>query len=123
MKKRILSLAFLTFAAAAWPAAVSAAPNALAPSGSAEIPFVNHGGIRDWTAGDDDTLFVQAMSGKWYEVDLMSSCSGLPFATRVGFDTGPIDTFDRFSTVIVDGQRCPVQSVSLMASPPAGYKK
>src|SRR5215207_914068 len=109
MKKTLTALALIS-------AAIIPTTGAIAQDAS--IPFVDYGGIQNWSAQNDSTLMVQAMNNKWYRVGLMMSCSGLPFATRVGFDTGPVDTFDRFSSVIVDGQRCPVQSITLVNSPP-----
>jgi hypothetical protein len=112
MNRTIKTLA-LIFAVAASPAA-AAAPKAPAD----EIPFVSFGGIRDWTANDDNTLYVESAQGKWFQVALAYPCSGLPFALRVGVDTGGFDTLDSFSNIVVDGQRCPVASVTQIAAPP-----
>lgn len=112
MNRTIKTLA-LIFAVMASPAAAVAAK---APAD--EIPFVNFGGIRNWTANDDNTLYVESSQGQWYQVALAFPCSGLPFALRVGVDTGGFDTLDSFSNIIVDGQRCPVASVTQIASPP-----
>src|SRR3546814_199775 len=56
----------------------SAALAAVAPA-SAEfrpiemsIPFVSHGGIRDWKAIDRDTLYVQDNHNHWYRAELMT---------------------------------------------------
>jgi hypothetical protein len=101
-------------------AAVAASPAAAAPAKAPadEIPFVNFGGILNWTANDDNSLYVESAQGNWYQVALAFPCSGLPFALRVGVDTGGFDTLDSFSSIIVDGQRCPVASVTRIASPP-----
>ena len=85
------------------------------------IPFVSHGGIRDWRAIDRDTLYVQDIHGYWYRAELMSSCFDLPFAEAIGFDASGTDRFDKFSSVIVRGQRCPVKS--FVASGPPLPKK
>jgi hypothetical protein len=113
MNRTIKTLALIIAAAAACPAAAVAAK---APAD--QIPFVNFGGIRDWTANDDDTLYVESSQGRWYQVALAYPCSGLPFALRIGIDTGGFDTLDSFSNIIVDGQRYPVASVTRIASPP-----
>ena len=94
MKKTLTALALIS-------AAIIPTTGAIAQDAS--IPFVDYGGIQNWSAQNDSTLMVQAMNNKWYRVGLMMSCSGLPFATRVGFDTG---------------QRCPVQSITMVNSPP-----
>ena len=109
----------LVLAAAVSAAAAVAGPTmaAAAPGGDAEIPFLNFGGIRNWTANGDSSLNVQAAGGQWYKVDLAGSCPELPFALRIGVDSGPTDTLDNFSTIIVDGDRCPVASVTQIAAP------
>ena len=109
----------LAAALAALPAAQAMAAPAHAPApAQASIAFVNHGGIRDWRAVGSDTLFVQDRSRNWYRADLMGPCLDLPFAQTIGFETRGIDTFDRFSTVRVRGQRCAVQSLVRSDAPP-----
>jgi hypothetical protein len=39
-------------------------------------------------------------------------------ASATGPRTGGVDTLDSFSNIIVGGQRCPVASVTQIASPP-----
>lgn len=91
--------------------------------GDASIPFVNHGGIRDWQAPDDHTLYIQANNGAWYRADLLNTCQDLQFATRIGFDGGPSDTFDRFSKIVVRGQNCQVSSLTkIEGAPPTKAK-
>jgi hypothetical protein len=44
----------------------------------------------------------------------------LSYAMRIGVRTGGLDTIDRFSTLIVDGQPCPIAALSrIKGSPPA----
>lgn len=85
----------------------------------ASIPFVNHGGIRNWRADGRDAVYVQDVSGKWYRATLMGNCTDLPFAEAVGFDAGAIGRLDKFSSVIVRGQRCPFTSFVASAPPPS----
>ena len=85
----------------------------------ARIPFVDHGGIRDWRVGDRDTIYIQDRHRRWYEATLMSPAFGLRSALAIGFETRGIDTFDRFSNVIVDGWRYPVQSLVRIDGPPS----
>jgi hypothetical protein len=102
----------------------SAALVAVAPA-SAEfrpiemsIPFVSQGGIRDWRAVDRDTLYVQDTHRHWYRAELMTSCFDLPFTETIGFAAGGTDRFDRFSSVIVRGQLCPLKSFVASGPPP-----
>ena len=84
----------------------------------ASIAFVSHGGIRDWQADGRETLYIQDRSRDWYKATLMSPSHELPFAWAIGFDTGPIDRLDRFSSVVVDGFRYPLQSLVKIDGPP-----
>lgn len=90
--------------------------------GNASIPFVNHGGIRDWRSTDDHTLYVQSQGGRWYVAKTLGPCLGLNTAIRVGFDAGPTDTFDNFSSIVVRGQRCPIKSLTRIDGPPPSSK-
>ncbi|PTR06484.1 MULTISPECIES: DUF6491 family protein [unclassified Novosphingobium] len=112
---RIATLAALALAAT--PALAQAPVNPGKPV-EASIPFVNHGGIRDWRAQGDSTLYVQDQSGQWYRASLMGPAFDLPFAQAIGFDARGTDTFDRFASVVVHGQSYPVQSLVKVAGPP-----
>jgi hypothetical protein len=92
-------------------------------SADARIPFVNHGGIRDWMAPDDHTLYIQGTGNRWFKAETMGTCQGLRFADRVGFDTGAVDTFDRFSSIVVRGQKCQISSLVQVPGPPSGKGK
>ena len=88
------------------------------------IPFVSHGGVKDWRATDDHTVYIQSQSGQWFKAETMSICLGLNFADRIGFDAGGTDTFDKFSRLIVRGQPCPIQSlIKVQGAPPSKGKK
>jgi hypothetical protein len=93
----------------------SSTTSAIGPQ--AKIPFVNYGSIRDFDAVDDETVYLQANNRQWYRADLMGRCIGLEFANGIGVDARPSGTLDRFSTLIVDGQRCKISSLSPSESP------
>ena len=100
--------------------AAKAAPS---PAGSeASIAFPNHGGIYDWQAIDRETLYVQDSARRWYLAKLLGPCLDLEFAQGVGFISSGNDVFDRFSSVLVNGQRCQVQSLVRSAPPPKKAK-
>jgi hypothetical protein len=125
MKHKIIIAALLALPAAGTPAlaqdrATAAPADAAETAPEARIPFLDHGGIRDWQMGDSDTLYVQDRNRTWYEATLMRPVSGLKPSLVIGFDTGAPDTFDRFSTVVIDGERYPIASlVRLAGEPPA----
>ena len=110
--------ALLAAAIIASPAIASEASK----SGNAQIPFVNEGGVFDWSAPNDNTLFVEGQDGEWYQATMMGACQGMSFANRIGFDTGGLDSFDRFSSVLVNGQRCPVQALIRLPGSPLSSK-
>ena len=115
--KRTPWLAALALGLVAAPA--SAAPEQAPAPTEARIPFANNGGIRDWRAIDGDTLYVQDRARRWYRAELMHRAHGLPFAWAIGFETRGVDSFDRFSSVVIDGQRVPVRSlVRIDGAPP-----
>lgn len=85
----------------------------------ARIPFVQYGGIRDWRADRNDVLFVQDGHRRWYQVDLMGPCNGLEYANGVRFlPSDGAGTFDRFSWISADGERCKVESVQAVRGVP-----
>lgn len=89
----------------------------------AGIPFINHGGIHDWRAIDRQTLYIQDIHRHWYRATMLGDCIDLDFANAIGFDAGPTDTLDRFSAIIVRGQRCPLSSLTASGPPPKTSKK
>ena len=112
----------LAIGLAATPALAQDAPQQArdeeAKQEQASIAFVSHGGIRDWQADDRETLYIQDRSRQWYKAKLMSPSHELPFAWKIGFDTGPVDRLDRFSSVVVDGFRHPIESLVKVHGPP-----
>ena len=102
--------------------ALAVAGTAAASSAATDvkIPFANHGGIRDWEADRDQGLWVQDAHRRWYYAKLMGPCIGLNFAQTIGFDTHPMGSFDRFSSILVPGTgRCQVQSLRQSGAPAA----
>lgn len=89
----------------------------------ASIPFVDSGSIRDYRAEGRDTLYVQDIGGKWYRAKLIGNCLDLPFAQAIGFDARGTNTFDRFSSIIVRGQNCPLTSLVASGPPPKNARK
>lgn len=118
----MLRTIILTATASIVAGSALAADLAPPPAREASIPFVDHRGILDWKVGDATTLYIQGRNRKWYRATVLSSCRNLTFATRIGFDTGPSNLFDQSSYLLVEGQRCPVQSVVASGPPPKSAK-
>jgi hypothetical protein len=118
MKTHRIARTLATIAVLALPFGVACAHESIAPE--AQIPFVNHGGIYNWQADRDQGLWIQDAHRNWYYATLMGRCNGLSFATAIAFDTRPLDTFDRFSAIVVPGSgRCPVQNFAASDAPPS----
>jgi hypothetical protein len=120
MKRSIAFAPFLALLFAA-PPAFAAQPAAKAPAAS--IPFANHHGVRDWVAQGERTIYFQDAARHWYRATLFAPSVDLPFAQVIGYDTGPIGTLDKWSTIIIRGQRYPLQSFERVAGPPARSAK
>ncbi len=109
----------LTALALVTPAAYAETPSKQTEAKQdARIPFVNHGGVRDWRSNDRETIYIQASNRAWYKATLMSPALDLPYTTAIGFDTGPNGTLDKFSSIVVRGQRYPIASLERIAGEP-----
>ena len=118
---KTLILAALSAAVLAAPAAAQA-PRA-DQAEEVRIPFVRFGGIRDFRAEGRDLLYLQDRSRNWYRAELMGPCIGLPWARAIGVETRGTSSFDRFSMLIVEGERCLISSLTRVAGPPPRGKK
>ena len=105
------------------PAASVAATPAAAPAAvpEAQIPFAKRN-IWNWQVVDDQTVLIQDQGRRWYKATLFGHCINLPFAQRIAFDSNSSGTFDKFSAILVRGQRCPLRSLVATAAPPKKSK-
>jgi hypothetical protein len=101
------------------------APAATGPKPiEAEISFARFGGIQNWEADGSRGLFVRGRGqDQWYYATLMGHCSGLSFANAIGIEHDARDTFDRHSSIIVDGKTCALTSFVMSEPPPSQKKK
>ena len=118
-----VAFALATMALASSAAGLGAPSDTPKTASDVSIPFVSHGGVKDWRAIDDHTLYIEATGGQWFKATTMGDCIGLNFADKIGFDGGGTDTFDKFSRLIVRGQPCPIQTLEKVAGPPASKPK
>jgi hypothetical protein len=82
------------------------------------IPFVRSDGIMEWKALDDRGLYIQSQNGNWYFARTMARCPRLLDALTIGFETRGPDQLDRHGTLLVQGWRCALASVTRSAAPP-----
>ena len=86
------------------------------------IPFPSRGGIRNFHAVSDEVLYLQDRRRNWYKAELVGPCIGLSHAMGIGFDTRHGSVFDRFSHIVVRGERCPIASLTRSEGPPRKRK-
>jgi hypothetical protein len=60
---------------------------------------------------NDRTLLIQAQNRQWFKATLFAPCIDLPFAERVGFESNADGSFDKFSSIRVRNQKCPILSL------------
>lgn len=116
MNRLILALAA---AASLAPAAAHADSEPPARSRQeARIPFPAFGTIRHFEPVGKNLVFLQDRRRRWYRAELAGRCLELPHAHYIGIDTGGGPFVDRFSALIVEGQRCQLRSLTRSDAPP-----
>ncbi|MDA5194232.1 DUF6491 family protein [Govanella unica] len=94
------------------------------PKDRAVINFANfRGSIQDWRAEGNKAILIQDVGRKWYRAEFMAPCTELPFTERVGFITDSLDQIDRFSSILVRGQRCWFKSFTEIEAPTSDKHK
>jgi hypothetical protein len=106
-------------------AAAIAAPALAQPPAEREeasIPFANHRhAIRNFEAPNDEIVYLQDRQRRWYRADV-GHCFGLKWAHAIGYDTRGGISLDSFGAILVDGQRCPIVSLTRSDGPPPKAK-
>jgi len=118
MKLSSLALPLFASAMTLTSACAQTTTSSAQAAGNASIPFANNGGIQDWRSEGTSVIYIEASNGRWYKATLLSPSPDLPFAQAIGFDTGPTGTLDKFSTIVIQGQRYPIATLERMAGPP-----
>jgi hypothetical protein len=94
------------------------------PREEASIPFVSQPrSIRTFEATADDLLYLQDRRGRWYRTELGGSCFGLRWANAIGYDTHGSLSLSRGDSILVEGQRCMIVSLTRSEAPPRRHKK
>ena len=88
------------------------------------IPFIGTIGLYNFEADGDRGVWLQDQQRRWYYATVVGPCTGLPFATRIGVDTRfGGSQLDRTGTLLVDRQRCHIDSLTASNGPPLKVKK
>jgi Family of unknown function (DUF6491) len=114
--KYAITLTLLSLLAAA---PTTAEPRQRALGVDARIPFVNHGGVRNFVADGHNGLWIEGQHRDWYYAKLIGPCWDLPYADAVGFVTRGSDTLDKFSQILVRGRQCQITSLVTSLPPPS----
>lgn len=85
----------------------------------ASIPFANHRGIDNFETDGDDGIWLQDIRDRWYYGKIIGPCIGLNFATAIGYETRGTSSFDKFGAILVDGQKCQLESLVTSNKPPS----
>lgn len=83
----------------------------------AQIVFPNQGAIRNFEPDGNDGLWLEDRQRRWYYAEIAGGCQELNFAQAIGFDTRGSPRFDKFSAIIVAGERCPISSLVTAEKP------
>jgi hypothetical protein len=119
-----MKLSWVASAAAAFLLSIPAAaspPRALGQP--ATIPYASSDGIQEWKVAGPDSLYVRDIMGDWYLVRTSAPCPRLRSAQTLGFITLGTDRLDRFSTIVAEGWRCQIDSITTSAPPPPGVAR
>jgi hypothetical protein len=111
-------------------AAALAAPGLAAPPQHADavraeevrIPFPGLR-IRNFRADSRDVVYLEDQRRNWYRAEVIGPCLDLPFAQAIGIDTRGSSSFDRFSAIVVRGERCPLLSLTRAEKPEKRARK
>jgi hypothetical protein len=88
------------------------------------IPFVGTIGIYNFESDSDRGVYLQDQQRRWYYARISGVCTGLPFANRIAVDTRfGGSQLDRTGILLVDGQRCHIDSLTASNGPPPKPKK
>ncbi|MET0181686.1 MAG: DUF6491 family protein [Caulobacterales bacterium] len=119
MKAMIIGAALAALAAGAAfadPKPENAAPRFSIVQEDASIPFSTTA-IDSYQVSADDSLVIRAGS-RWYRATVWAPCArDLKFENAIAFDAGGNGTLDKFGSVYVNGQRCPIQSLDRIERP------
>lgn len=119
MKQAIFLASIAALALASSPALAADAP----PQREASIPFADHGGIDDWRAEGDSTVYFKDLHNRWYKAELFGPAFDLPYVEYIGIDASPSGTLDKFGAIYVRGQRYAFRSFEQVPGPPVKRRR
>lgn len=112
IKSAIAVAALLAASGCATASAVEDVP------GETAIPFISSLNSVEWKRLNNRAVYVRGGNGDWYLVRTTNRCTRLASSSALGFETSALNQLDRFGALLVQGQRCPVASVTRSEPPP-----
>jgi hypothetical protein len=93
-------------------------------SGETVIPFMSSLNAVEWKPASNDSLYLRGPRGDWFFIRTMNRCNRLRTSSGIGFQTSARDQLDRHGAILVEGVRCPIESITRSEGPPrkAGRK-
>ena len=119
MKNLALSLAAVLLPLSAAAAANEPATETRALGIESSIVFPGDSSIRNWQADRERGIWIQGRGDAWYYGTFAGLCRDLDFAQAIGFETRGAGRLDKFSAIIVRGERCQLSSFVTSAAPPS----
>ena len=83
------------------------------------IVFPSDSTIRNWQADRDRGIWIRGRGNDWYYGTFAGFCRDLDFAQAIGFETRGAGRLDKFSSIVVRGERCQLSSFVTSAPPPS----
>lgn len=120
--KLALSLAAMLLPLSA-AAAIEPAGESRALGVEASIIFPSDSSIRNWKADRGRGIWIQDRQRNWYYGTFASFCRDVDFAQAIGVETRGAGRLDKFASIIVRGERCPLSSFVTSAPPPSKRDK
>src|SRR3954468_1650279 len=99
-------------------AALAGAPSPVQPAGAeTAIPRIRD--FIEWTADGKQGVFIRGDTGKWYHARTQVPCARLRPHTSISFVGATANQLDRYGSIVVEGWRCPLDSVVESGPPPS----
>lgn len=88
------------------------------------IPFIGTVGLYNFEPDSDRGVWLQDQRRYWYYARIAGPCTGLGYTSRIAVDTRfGGSRLDRTGHLLVDGDRCQIDSLTKSAGPPPKVKK
>jgi hypothetical protein len=110
-------------AAMALAAQVACATTPLETARETAIPLVRANGVLEWRAASDRVVHIRGFDGQWYQARTMAACPRLLAASALSYEVNGPDELDRHGSLLVEGWRCALVSVTRSESPAPQNKK